>query len=209
MAHIYVLAGVNGAGKSSVIGRAFTDLGGAFFNPDEATKQLRLKNPALTLADANGAAWNLGRELLERAIAERESFAFETTLGGKTIASLLELALEGGLKVKMQFVGLASPELHLARVRSRVTAGGHDIPEEKIRERYDQSRANLIRLLPKLTELLVYDNSAEADPKTGKMPKPKLLLHWRDGKIVKLAAPNRAPQWAKPILAAALRTAAK
>lgn len=207
MAHIYVLAGVNGAGKSSVVGRAFTDLGGAFFNPDEATKQLRLKNPALTLAEANGAAWNLGRKLLERAIADRESFAFETTLGGKTIASLLELALEGGLKVKMQFVGLASPELHLARVRSRVTAGGHDIPEEKIRERYDQSRANLIRLLPKLTELLVYDNSAEADPKTGKMPKPKLLLHWREGKIVKLVAPNRAPQWAKPILAAALRTA--
>jgi predicted ABC-type ATPase len=102
---------------------------------------------------------------------------------------------------------LASPELHLARVRSRVTAGGHDIPEEKIRERYDQSRANLIRLLPKLTELLVYDNSAEADPKTGKMPKPKLLLHWREGKIVKLVAPNRAPQWAKPVLAAALRTA--
>ena len=64
-------------------------------------------------------------------------------------------------------MGLASTELHIARVRSRVARGGHDIPEEKIRERYARSLLNLILVLPKLTELRVYDNSHEADPHTG------------------------------------------
>jgi predicted ABC-type ATPase len=202
-----VLAGTNGAGKSSVAGKRFTERGTTYFNPDDETKRILARNPRVGLSEANGLAWEQGRRLLERAISLRLDYNFETTLGGNTITRMLEEAASKGIEVRIWFVGLASPELHLARVRSRVTAGGHDIPEEKIRERYDQSRANLIRLLPKLTELLVYDNSAEADPKTGKMPKPKLLLHWREAKIAKLVAPNRAPQWAKPILAAALRTA--
>jgi hypothetical protein len=67
----------------------------------------------------------------------------------------------------MWFVGLSSAELHMARVRSRVARGGHDIPEERIRERYDRSRINLIELMPRLTELKVYDNSFEADPHAG------------------------------------------
>jgi predicted ABC-type ATPase len=202
-----VLAGTNGAGKSSVAGKRFTERGTTYFNPDDETKRMLARYPEIGLGEANGLAWEQGRRLLERAINLGLDYNFETTLGGNTITRMLEEAASKGIEVRIWFVGLVSPELHLARVRSRVTAGGHDIPEEKIRERYDQSRANLIRLLPKLTELLVYDNSAEADPKTGKMPKPKLLLHWREGKIVKLVAPDRAPQWAKPILAAALRTA--
>jgi predicted ABC-type ATPase len=69
--------------------------------------------------------------------------------------------------VRVWYVGLSSPELHIARVRARVAKGGHDIPEPRIRERYDASRLNLIRLLPRLSELWVYDNSVEADPDAG------------------------------------------
>ncbi len=66
------------------------------------------------------------------------------------------------------------------------------------------SRRNLIRLLPHLTELMVWDNSTEADIATG-APAPVLLLHLRDGKILapKKLAPT--PEWAKPIVAAALK----
>ncbi len=99
-----------------------------------------------------GAFWS------GRAIAERCNFAFETTLGRSTITSLLETALLSGIEVRIAYVGLSSPELHIARVRSRVEKGGHDIPEERIRDRYDRGRLNLIRLLPRLTELRVYDN---------------------------------------------------
>ncbi len=204
-AGIYVLAGTNGAGKTSVVGSAFTAAGAEYFNPDEAAKRIRNANPGMSVETANGAAWNLGKRFLERAIAERGSFAFETTLGGTTITALLEQAIEEGIEVRMQYVGLNSPELHIARVRSRVARGGHDIPEEKIRERFHQSRLNLIRLLPRLTELLVYDNSAEGDPKAGDQPKPFLVLHMRKGSVVETCDLSRTPEWAKPIVVAAVQ----
>jgi predicted ABC-type ATPase len=71
---------------------------------------------------------------------------------------------------------LSSPELHIARVRSRVAKGGHDIPDAKIRDRYDRSRLNLIQLMPKLTELRVYDNTREADPDAGGAPQDHQIM---------------------------------
>jgi len=76
--------------------------------------------------------------------------------------------------------------LHMARVRSRVARGGHDIPEEKIRQRYDQSRINLIELMPRLTELRVFDNSFDADPHAGHAPQPNLILHLAKGEILEM-----------------------
>ena len=105
----------------------------------------------------------------------------------------------------MLYIGLASPELHIARVRARVRAGGHDIPEADIRRRYEHSRLNLIHLLPKLASLRVYDNSAEADPAKGKAPEPTLVLHLENGKIRNPSGLAGAPGWAKAIVAAAVK----
>jgi predicted ABC-type ATPase len=204
---IYVLAGTNGAGKSSIAGAMFVAKGAEYFNPDEAANRIRSAHPALTQAEANSAAWHQGKRLLGRAIAEQLNFAFETTLGGKTIPALLGSALSAGLEVRVWYVGLNSVELHIARVRARVEKGGHAIPEQKIRDRYDRSRLNLIRLMPRLTELAVYDNSEEADPDAGKHPEPRLLLHMAAGKMVFSCELPEIPEWAKPILAAALKVA--
>ena len=201
---IYVLAGTNGAGKSSIAGAMFLHAGAAYFNPDDAARLIRARTPGLTREQANGAAWREGVRLLERAIAQRRVFAFETTLGGNTITALLERALSAGLEVRIWYIGLSSPELHLARVRARVARGGHDIPESRIRARYDSGRLNLIRLLPRLTELRVYDNTAEADPQAGVAPEPQPILHARRGKVVWSCPLAETPEWAKPILAAAL-----
>jgi predicted ABC-type ATPase len=201
---IYVLAGTNGAGKSSIAGAMFLHAGAAYFNPDDAARLIRARTPGLTREQANGAAWREGLRLLERAIAQRRVFAFETTLGGNTITALLERALSAGLEVRIWYIGLSSPELHLARVRARVARGGHDIPESRIRARYDSGRLNLIRLLPRLTELRVYDNTAEADPQAGVAPEPQPILHARRGKVVWSCPLAETPEWAKPILAAAL-----
>jgi predicted ABC-type ATPase len=200
---IYVLAGTNGAGKSSLMGSMLLQQGLEFFNPDQAALRILSANPGISQMQANSAAWHEGRRLLERAIAGKLDFAFETTLGGKTIAALLDRALEQRIEVRIWYVGLDSVERHLARVRSRVAQGGHDIPEEKIRERYTQSRLNLIRLLPRLTELLLYDNNREADPKAGAAPEPELLLHLVRGKIRERAELSRVPEWAKPIFVVA------
>ena len=203
-AGIYVLAGANGAGKSSIGGAMFVARGAQYFNPDVAAGWIRRANPGLTPAEADSLAWQQGKRFLERAIRERLNFAFETTLGGRTMSALLASALAAGIEVRVWYVGLSSVQLHIARVRARVARGGHDIPASKIRERYDRSRLNLIHLLPRLTELRVYDNSEEADPEAGGVPAPKLLLHLRRGTIVSCGNLSQAPQWIKPILAAAL-----
>jgi predicted ABC-type ATPase len=201
---ITVIAGVNGAGKSSIVGATIRALGGVYYNPDEAARALRAAEPRLTQADANLRAWEAGRAGLERAIAHREQFTFETTLGGATITALLGRALDADLEVAMHFVGLDSPERHIARVRSRVARGGHDIPEGTIRMRYRRSREHLVALLPRLTSLVVFDNSAEADPEEGQVPMPRRLLETASGRFVIVAPVTDIPEWARPIVAASL-----
>ena len=135
------------------------------------------------------------------------SHAFETTLGGDTLSRMLTQASLTH-DIVMIFCGLASVEKHLARVQARVAVGGHDIPRHKVQERWDTSRANLIRLLPVLTRLQVFDNSAEAAPGED-IPDPVLLLEMIQGRITfptgkDLARWKATPGWAKPILQAAV-----
>ena len=201
---ILVLAGVNGAGKSSIGGDMLHQAGIPWFNPDTFTREL-VAATGSPLADANAAAWQEGLRRLNAAIAHGEDYAFETTLGGNTIAARLGDASESH-DVLMLFCGLDSPEHHMARVRLRVSHGGHDIPEAKIRERYRTSIANLVALLPHLSRLQVYDNSRDAAPGTP-VADPRRLLQMEGGRI---AWPTDAdtlratPDWAKPILEAAL-----
>ena len=202
---ITVLAGTNGAGKSTIGGVQLEAAGTPFYNPDIETRALMVANPGMTLDEANAAAWRIGKERLETAIESRNSFNFETTLGGTTITRLLTKAHANGLRIRVWYCGLRDAELHMARVRARVLRGGHDIPEKKIRERYDASRNNLCSILPSLDELMLYDNSDDADPHAGRAPHPVQLLHFRDGKILSLA--SAMPEWAKPIAAIALSVA--
>jgi predicted ABC-type ATPase len=202
---IYVLAGVNGAGKSSIGGAAFRQKGGDYYNPDEVARRLIAADPTLTEMDANSAAWQQGVKLLRRAIEERLDFAFETTLGANTIPRLLTQAASEGIEISIWYVGLSSPDLHIERVQARVRRGGHDIAAEHIYRRYDRSRLNLIELLPYLTALRVFDNSEDADPASGRTPKPKLVLHLERGKILNPRNLKRTPDWAKPIVAAAFK----
>jgi predicted ABC-type ATPase len=201
---IYVLAGTNGAGKSSIAGATIRARGADYFNPDEAARRILAANPGIDPLEANSLGWLQGKRLLEKAIAMHADYAFETTLGGNTIPALLERASDRGSAVRVWYVGLEGPELHLARVGARVAAGGHDIPEARIRERYDASRRNLIRLLPKLAELSLFDNSRPGDPNAGEAPQPLLVLSMLDGRILDTCAVSEVPAWAKPIFVAAL-----
>lgn len=210
---IFVLAGCNGAGKSSIGGAALLRGGGGYYNPDAAARQIaaanRHRSPPLTQEEANAAAWSEGRRLLERAIDERLDFALETTLGGTTITELLERAAAVGVAVNIWFVGLTTVQLHLERIRRRVAQGGHDIPETKVRKRFERGRENLIRLLPRLAALRLFDNSVEADPRRGVAPAPRLLLDYRRQRIIVPsnlhALMTDTPDWAKPVVAAALK----
>lgn len=201
---LFVLAGVNGAGKSSVGGHLLARAGLPWFNPDTFARELRAETDC-DQRTANIAAWNEGVRRMDEAIAKRRSFAIETTLGGHTMPAKIARAARTH-DVLMWFVGLDSDDHHVARVRARVAAGGHDIPEAKIRERYPAALANLVVLMPKLARLKVFDNSADAAP-GAPIPDPVLVADITRGRLAWPTDPAdlaRTPDWAKPILAAAM-----
>lgn len=200
-----ILAGVNGAGKSSVGGQALRDSGAAYFNPDEHARLLRAKQPALAQEKANAISWAYGKAKLEEAIANGTDFTFESTLGGKTITNLSLQAAQKSHHLDIWFVGLASVELHLKRVAQRVAKGGHPIPEADIRRRWIGSHENIIRLMPFVNTLRVFDNSREVAK--GEEPDPTLLLSIQDGQLAFPSPDNLSstPAWAKPIIVAAYK----
>lgn len=206
---LYVLAGVNGAGKSSVLGHALVQAGLAWFNPDDFAAEWVARS-GCPLAEAQAVAWAEGLRRLDDAVALGRSHAFETTLGGRTIAARLASAARSSHDVLVWYCGLASPEQHLARVRLRQASGGHGVPEDTVRTRWHSARANLIALLPLLAQAQMFDNSRDAAPGTP-VPDPLLLAHWQAGRLHyprlpdDAAALQRTPEWAKPVLEAMLR----
>ena len=208
---ILVLAGVNGAGKSSVLSTLLLDQGLDWFNPDRYAAELARKL-GISLDEANGVAWRHGKSLLEEAIARGNNYAFETTLGGTTITRLLRQASQTH-DLLMLYCGLSSPELHIARVAQRVAHQGHPIAEEKIRERWTTSRANLVQLLPTLSRLQVFDNSHSVDPGDD-IPDPALVIELEGVRVLcpDVRSPSAlasVPGWAQPILEAAIQRDAR
>lgn len=203
---ILVAAGTNGAGKSIIVGEFLAGAGAEYFNPDLFAQKLAAAGRSPE--EANALAWRFGYEALQTAIAADQDFSFETTLGGTSIVRELHRAIDAGLDVVVWYVGLASAEQHIARVQARVARGGHGIPAARIRERYPRSLANLISLIGRAREIHVFDNSE--DTSTG-VPAAKLVIRLRASQIVEPDVPTlleRTPDWAKPVVAAAISRAA-
>lgn len=192
---ITVIAGVNGAGKSSIFGSHIRQNGGEYFNPDEVTQQIIKNEPALGATDANSRAWTMGRDFLAQAIALDLDHTFETTLGGKTITRMLLEAIDRGVEVRVLYCGLATAELHIKRVRQRVKRGGHDIPSDKIRARWDSSIGNLFLLGAQCSALTLFDNSK---PFANDLPSARRLLSFMHGKSNTFISTDM-PEWAKPV----------
>ena len=109
-------------------------------------------------------------------------------------------AAQKGIQVQIFYCGLSSVDLHIDRVRERVSNGGHDIPEEKIRERYISSIHNMMTLLPICYQVDVSDNST---PMTHNKPSIKKLFRVKAGKIKIFE--HDMPTWAKPLAATGIR----
>lgn len=200
---IYLLAGVNGAGKSSIGGSAIRAAGQDWYNPDAFTQAMCEQYPDRPIEEINSVVWSEGVRRLQTAIRDDTDFIFETTLGGNTITHTLLDAIAAGVPVSIWYCGLSSPEQHIERVAARVARGGHNIPEAMIRSRYKTSMRNLCRLAPGLHQLAVYDNSAPLDD-NGR-PEIRRLLHVINGRIK--ALDQHMPSWAKPVATVVLSTA--
>ncbi len=137
---IVIIAGPNGAGKTT-FAREFLPREAEcpdFINVD-------LIAEGLSPFDPQRAALRAGRVMLQeihRRVRAGESFAFETTLSGRSYARLIPRWRSAGYHVKLIFLSLPSADLAVARISARVAQGGHDVPEQVIRRRFDAGLRN-------------------------------------------------------------------
>lgn len=144
MPNVVVIAGPNGAGKSTLAPYLLRDTLNIseFVNADTIAEGLSGFAPETAAFEAGRVALRRQKELAK----ERKDFAFETTLASRSyVRRLLELR-QKGYQVTLMFLWLESAELAIERVKERVRAGGHDIPESTIRRRYDRGLKNLFGL---------------------------------------------------------------
>lgn len=155
---IVVIAGPNGAGKTTFAGEFLPNEAGCpiFVNADLIAAGLSPFAPEL-------AAIKAGRLMLEAIgehVARRESFAFETTLAGRTYGRMIPDWRQRGYVVKLIFLALPDAEMAIARVAARVAQGGHNVPEAVIRRRFDAGLRNFHRSYKRLVNFWqLFDNS--------------------------------------------------
>lgn len=119
-----------------------------------------------TLQSAASLAFSIAgaRQVLKSAsehLRKSESFAVETTLAGKNYLRMMLEARRVGFEVVLVYIGTDKVEINLARIRNRVLAGGHDVPEKDVRRRYKRSFENLAIAVPRADHTILFDNSTE------------------------------------------------
>jgi predicted ABC-type ATPase len=181
---VIALAGPNGAGKSTFFEAFLSSSGLRFVNADVL---------ALSLGTDAYAAAEQADAIRHKLVELRESFIFETVLSDPIGEKVLFLrqAQESGYTVLLIFIGLESPELSDTRVAMRAAAGGHDVPQKKLVERYPRTLENLKRALAEIRNVWVYDHS---DLDRGY----KIVAVREEGQAIKLYAP--VPHWLRPLL---------
>lgn len=139
---MWVLAGPNGAGKSTLAQTHFHKIvqRGTFLNADDIAGEVSPEHPGK-------AAGQAGRSLIAArnlALAEGRSFAIETTLASLTLLRAARTARAHGYSLGLIYLWIADPTLCIQRIAIRVACGGHYIPDDTVRRRYDKG----LRLLP-------------------------------------------------------------
>ena len=154
---IVALAGSNGAGKTTFFHTHLADSGLRFVNADEIAKELEIPTyEAAAIADG------IRRAL----VAKQESFIFETVFSdpvGDKI-KFLENAVEAGYHVALIFIQIADFETSRQRVSMRVAQGGHDVPDDKLKARFQRTRENLRDAITHLPSVIIFDHSDLANP---------------------------------------------
>ncbi|ACU03878.1 zeta toxin family protein [Pedobacter heparinus] len=162
MSNLYIIAGCNGAGKTTASYTILPEILNCkeFVNADNIAAGISPFNPARVAIDAGRIM--LGR--IEELMGEGDDFAFETTLSTKSYVSLIKKAKAKQYKITLIYFWLTSPEEAIARVATRVSKGGHDIPKDVIRRRYYRGITNLFELYKPICDLWMVVNNATEQP---------------------------------------------
>jgi predicted ABC-type ATPase len=155
---IVIIAGPNGAGKTTFAREFLPHEANCpdFINADLIAAGLSPFKP-------ESVAFRAGRLMLEEVhekVRNYKSFAFETTLSGRTYVKLLRECRARGYHIVLVFLSLPSADMAVARVASRVTQGGHSVPETDIRRRFEAGLKNFHSVYKKIVDgWTLYDNS--------------------------------------------------
>jgi predicted ABC-type ATPase len=180
---LVAVAGPNGAGKTT------------FFHAHLASAGLRFVNADVLAAEfavQAYAASRLAGALREALLGRGESFVFETVFSdpvGDEVAFLAEAA-RCGYVVVLCYIGLSGPDQSMERVAMRVSQGGHDVPDDKLKSRFPRTLANLQVAITRLPHVLIYDNSDLNAPY-------RQIAVFHHGQLRQLQEP--IPEWLRPV----------
>jgi predicted ABC-type ATPase len=194
----YLLAGPNGAGKSSLYRAAVLDglipKDAEFVNADLHERDHLQHIPDLQKRSEAARDWADARRAA--LIAAGQSFVSETVFSHPSKIALIEEAQAAGFTVVLLVVCMDEPERLLARVRQRVSEGGHDVPEQRILERYPRTLANLRQAVRRADMAMLYDNPGEVSASFIGLRRVA-VCRGNDTRILH----QPLPQWAQQVLA--------
>ncbi|MCD4734537.1 MAG: zeta toxin family protein [Bacteroidales bacterium] len=158
MKKLYIIAGCNGAGKTTASYTILPEILDCkeFVNADEIARGLSPFQP-------ENAGIEAGRLMLKRIKVLYESgvnFAFETTLAPKSYVNLINMAKQNEYQITLVFFWLHSSDLAISRVKNRVNEGGHDIPKDVIIRRYKSGLSNFFKLYQPIIDNWIFINNS-------------------------------------------------
>lgn len=169
---ITLIGGPNGAGKTTFAKQFLPAVGVMeFLNADSLAAGLSPLDPPLAATRAARLLLSRWKEL----VAQKVSFAFESTLSGRTYARMIREAKSKGYRLQLTYLYLDTVQLSIRRVRERVKKGGHDVPITDLKRRFLPSLRNFFELyLPLADQALLYNFTLKPPP---------LVASWRKGKL--------------------------
>jgi len=182
-----VLAGGNGAGKTTFYRLFLAPHGIHLVNADRIAKEINPDNPESVSYEAASHA----EQLMEDLLSLGASFCFETVFSHESKIDFVAKAKALEYEIILVYIHLATVELNEARVQQRVSEGGHDVPPEKIRSRIPRTMKNISKIILLVDEVRLLDNSSKEDPF-------KQIAVVKNGLREKRG--SRLPEWAEEIL---------
>ena len=184
---LWVLAGGNGAGKSTFYRTQLAPLGLPFVNADILAKELYPQSPEEHSYDAAKLATEIRFQLLH----EGRSFCFETVFSHPSKIDFVAQAKVLGYEIILVFIHLDTVSLNQARVAQRLSEGGHNVPDEKVASRIPRVLQNIKKTLPLCDQVRILNNSRIDSPF-------QQVAVIRNGQKLQQEIP--LPDWAKELL---------
>lgn len=184
---VLFIAGPNGAGKSTLYERAIKPKFIApFINADVIQKE-EMKDPSV---QASYEAAQIAEKRRQEHLSEKKSFVTESVFSHPSKLDVIREANKQGFTTAVYHVNVAYPSLSVERVKGRVKNGGHSVPEDKIRERYERNQPLIKEAIKIADKGFVYDNSKRGQD-------PALIMQFEQGKVKEIA--ENVPKWARDL----------